>query len=204
MRNSAAYFLVLVTAIALALSGGCGTNAIEGHTRPTLMSINGGAPLHSDVFVFDSTLVGGGYIPQEAVEFTFSNPPSQKFMDLAPEDPYGTFIIDSYTVRYEVLLELTGGPGADFTSGELPVITNPVHIALPVDSDVMTSLVIAPGALKLESPIVDLMPGGTAPNGELVVRAEITFTGHEQGSTNVQSLEGSTTILFANYADESD
>ena len=143
MRNSSALLLIIVTIVALAMSGGCGTNAIEGHTRPTLMSVNGGAPLHADVFVFDSTLVGGGYIPQDAVEFSFTNPPSQKFIELTPEDPYGTFIIDSYTIRYDVLLELTGGPGGSFSSGDLPVVTNPIHIALPVNSEVMTSLVIA-------------------------------------------------------------
>lgn len=200
MRSTAALILILTASLGLAMSGGCGQNTIDGHTRPTLLSINGGAPLHSDVFVADTTMIGGGYIPQDAAEFRFSNPPSQKFLDLSPEDPYGIFIIDSYTVRYEVIAMLDGE--GSFSEPNLPTLSNPIHIAIPVNSEVLTSLVLSPASLKFENPIVDIMPGGTAPNGELVVRADITFTGHEQGSDRTQLLEGAATILFADYADE--
>ncbi|MBM4117469.1 hypothetical protein FJ251_06935 [bacterium] len=201
MRSSAAFILIAVAALGLALSGGCGENAIEGHTRPTLLSINGGAPLHADVFVEDTTVTGGGYIPEESVEFVFANPPSQRFLDLTPDDPYGVFILDSYTVRYEVLQMLPTGSG--FSEANLPAVSAPIHLGLPVNAEVTTALVLAPASLKLEPPILDLMPGtGTVPYGEVVVQAEITFTGHEQGSNRSQSFEAVTTILFANYADE--
>ena len=98
MRSSAAFILIAVAGLGLSLSGGCGSNAIEGHTRPTLQSINGGAPLHADVFVVDTTVAGMGYIPEESVEVVFTNPPSHLFMDLDESDPYGTFIVDAYTV----------------------------------------------------------------------------------------------------------
>jgi hypothetical protein len=201
MRSSAAFILIAVAGLGLSLSGGCGSNAIDGHTRPTLQSINGGAPLHADVFVVDTTVAGMGYIPEESVEVVFTNPPSHQFMDLDESDPYGTFIVDAYTVRYVVQHMLDGGNGS-FSEADLPSISQPMHLALPVNSTVTTALVLAPAMLKFEPPIGDLMPGGTAPNGEVVVRAEITFTGHEQGSDRVQSIEGATTILFANYADE--
>ncbi len=200
MRSSAAFILIALAGLGLTLSGGCGSNNIEGHTRPTLLSINGGAPLHADVFVADSLAPGGGYIPEESVEFVFANPPSHLFMDLDETDPYGVFILDSYTVRYEVLQLLAGG--GSFSAANLPTVSTPMHLALPVNAEVATALVLAPASLKFENPIVDIMPGGTAPNGEAVVQAEITFTGHEQGSDRVQSFEASTTILFANYADE--
>lgn len=200
MRSTAAYFLIAVAALALAMSSGCGQNTIETHTRPVVLSINGGAPLHADVFVVDTTYAGGGYIPQETAEFVFSNPPSQNFIDLSPEDPYGTFIIESYTIRYEVIQLLDGG--GSFSTPDLPTISNPIRISLPVNATVTTALVLAPASLKFENPIVDIMPGGTAPNGEAVVAAEITFTGHEQGSDRNQLIEASTTILFADYADE--
>jgi hypothetical protein len=202
MRSSVALILIFAMGLGSALIEGCGKNVVEGHTRPTLIAINGGAPIHSDVFVVDTTLVSGGYIPQESAEFVFTNPASQKFLDLSPEDPYGVFIIDAYTVRYEVLQELDGG--GDFSTPNLPVISNATHIAIPVNTEVTTSLVLAPASLKFEDPIVDLMPGGLAPNGELVIRAEILFTGHEQGSDRDQVLEGMATILFANYADEAE
>lgn len=200
MRSSAAFIFIAIAALGLAFSGGCGENAVEGHTRPTLLSINGGAPLHADVFVVDTTLAGGGYIPEEAVEFVFTNPPSQKFLDLTPDDPYGVFILDSYTVRYEVLQMLPTGSG--FSEANLPAVSSPIHLGLPVNSQVTTALVLAPASLKLEPPLLDLMPMGTVPYGEVVVQAEITFTGHEQGSDRSQSFEAVTTILFANYADE--
>ncbi len=201
MRSSAAFILIAAAGLGLALSGGCGSNTIDGHTRPTVLAINGGAPLHADVFVVDTTVAGGGYIPEESVEVVFSNPPSHQFMDLDASDPYGTFIIDSYTVRFEVLHLLDGGNGS-FSTPNLPPISTPIHLSLPVNSTVTTALVLAPASLKFEPPILDLMPGGTAPNGEVIVQAEITFTGHEQGSDRVQSIDGGTTILFANYADE--
>ncbi len=200
MRSSVALILFIAMGLSSALIEGCGKNVVDGHTRPTLLAINGGSPIHSDVFVVDTTLVSGGYIPQETAEFIFTNPPSQKFLDLSPEDPYGIFIIDAYTIRYEVLQELDGG--GNFSTANLPVISNATHIAIPVNSEVTTSLVLAPASLKFEDPIVDLMPGGMAPNGELVVRAEVIFTGHEQGSDRVQVLEGMATVLFANYADD--
>lgn len=201
MRSSAAFTLIAAAGLVLAFSGGCGTNTVEGHTRPTLLSINGGAPLHADVFVVDTTITSGGYIPEESVEVIFTNPPSHQFMDLDPSDPYGTFVITAYTVRYEVLHMLDGGNGS-FSTPNLETITQPMHLSLPVNGTVTTALVLAPASLKFEPPVLDLMPGGTAPNGEVVVRAEITFMGHEQGSDNIQSIDGETTILFANYADE--
>lgn len=199
MRSSAAFILIAIAALGLAFNG-CGENAVEGHTRPTLLSINGGAPLHADVFVEDSTMAGGGYIPEESVEFVFANPPSQKFLDLTPDDPYGVFILDSYTVRYTVLQVLPTNSG--FSDANLPTVSSPIHLGLPVNTEVTTALVLAPASLKLEPPILDLMPLGTVPYGEIVVQAEITFTGHEQGSERTRSFEATTTILFANYADE--
>jgi hypothetical protein len=200
MRRSAALILIAVAGLGLTLSGGCGSNTIEGHTRPTLLSINGGAPLHADVFVADSLAPGGGYIPEQSVEVVFTNPPSHLFLNLDENDPYGVFILDSYTVRYEVLHLLEGG--GSFSTPNLPTVSSPMQLALPVNSEVTTALILAPASLKFENPIVDIMPGGTAPSGEAVVRADITFTGHEQGSDHVQSIEASATILFANYADE--
>ncbi len=202
MRSSVALILIFALGLSSAFIGGCGKNVVDGHTRPTLLAINGGSPIYADVFVVDTTLVSGGYIPTESAEFTFTNPPSQKFLDLSPEDPYGISIIDSYTVRYEVVLMLNGGDEEAFSTPNLPVISNATHIAIPVNTEVTTSLVLAPASLKYEDPIIDLMPGGVAPNGELVVRVEVLFTGHEQGSDRTQVLEGMATVLFANYADE--
>ncbi|MCB9515051.1 MAG: hypothetical protein R3C71_00885 [Candidatus Krumholzibacteriia bacterium] len=200
MRSTAAYSLIAVAALTLALSSGCGQNTIEGHTRPTLLSINAGQPLHADVFVSDTTLVGMGYIPEETVEVVFSNPPSQAFLDMTPDDPYGNFVFTAATIRYEVLQLLEGG--GSFSTPNLPTVSIPMHLTIPVGTEMTTSLVLAPASIKLEAPIVDIMPGGTAPNGEAVVRAEIIFTGHEQGSDRDQIIEASTTILFADYADE--
>ncbi len=202
MRNSVALILFLAMGLSSALIEGCGKNVVDGHTRPTLLSINGGSPIHSDVFVADTSMAGGGYIPQESAEFIFTNPPSQKFLDLSAEDPYGVFIIDAYTIRYEVLQEFDGG--GFFSVANLPVISNVTHIAIPVNSVVTFSIMLASASMKYEDPIIDLMPGNSAQFGELVVSAEIVFTGHEQGSDRVQVLEGMTTILFANYADDTD
>ena len=33
---------------------------------------------------------------------SFSNPPSQKFMDLTPDDPYANFVLDSYRIDYDI------------------------------------------------------------------------------------------------------
>ena len=130
MRSSAAFILIAIAGLGLSLSGGCGENTIDGHTRPTLLSINAGAPLHADVFVEDTTLAGDGYIPEESVEFVFSNPPSHQFLDLDPSDPYGTFIITSYTVSYEVLELLPSG--ASFSTPGLSTVSLPMNLALPV------------------------------------------------------------------------
>ncbi len=200
MRSIAAVSILLVLGLSAALVGGCGESAIDGHTRPAILAINGGAPIHADVFVVDTTLVSGGGIPEDLAVFRFANPPSQKFLDLTPDDPYGTFVLDSYTVSYEVVQELPGG--GVFTQGELPTISGATHLALPVGMEVESVFILVPASLKMEFPVADLLPGGAAPAGELVVHAEITFTGHESGSDRVQLISGAATILFADYADE--
>ena len=200
MRSIAAVFSILLLSLGLALSSGCGESAIDGHTRPTILSINGGTPIVADVWVVDTTLVSGGGIPEELVPFVFTNPPSQKFLDLTPDDPYGIFILESYTVSYEVLHEFTGG--GVFTPGTLPTISVPCHLALPVGAQVETEFVLSPASLKMEFPVASILPGGTAPAGELIVKAEITFTGHESGSDRSRTLSTAATILFADYADE--
>jgi len=200
MRSSAAFILIAFAGLGLALSGGCGENTIDGQTRPTVLSINAGAPLHADVFVEDTTVAGDGFIPEESVEVIFNNPPSHDLFDLDETDPYSHFIFTSYTVNYHILQLLEGG--GSFSTANLPSVTYPMQLIVRVNQEVTTAIVLAPASLKLEPPIVDIMPGGTAPSGEAVVRAEITFSGHALGSDHEQIIEADATILFANYADE--
>ncbi|MCP4549067.1 MAG: hypothetical protein GY835_21635 [bacterium] len=200
MRIFAATVCFIVLGLSLALMGGCGDSIMDGHTWPTLISINEGIPVYSDVWVVDTTLAGGGYIPQEAVTFKFTNSASQRFLDITPDDPYGNFILTSFTISYEVVQYLDAG--GVITPGTLPTVSGAMNLVLPVGSEVETSMMIAPAAIKLENPVLSLFPGGAAPAGEVIVVAEVLFLGHEQGSDHVQEVSGGTTILFANYGDE--
>lgn len=200
MRAIAVLGALLVLGLAAALVGGCGNSPIEAHTVPTLLSINGGAPVHADVWDVDTTLVSGGTIPEEAAVFLFSNPPSQEFLDISPEDPYGIFTITSYRIDYTILQVLSGG--GVVPDATLPSLSGSMHLALPVGSETEVSLVLAPASLKMESPLIELFPDGSAPNGEIVVRADISFLGRENGQEFTRMLQGSATLLFANYADE--
>ena len=200
MRSAKPLLGILTLGLAMALFGGCGDNVLDGHTRPTLNSINGGMPLQSDVFVVDTTLVSGGTIPEDGVNLVFSNPPSQKFLELTPADSYGIFIIDEYTITYEVLHRLPSG--AFFSSGTLPPISGAMQLAIPVNTEVETFLIVMPAALKFQAPIVDIMPGGQVEYGQLIIRADLTFSGHESGDTQHKLIEGSLTVLVANYGDE--
>jgi hypothetical protein len=200
MRGAKPFLGILTLGLAISLFGGCLDSVLDGHTRPMLVSINGGMPLQSDVFAADTTMAGGGGIPEDGVYMVFSNTPSQKFLTLTPADPYGIFIIDEYTIEYEVLHMLP--TGAFFTSGTLPPISGTMHLALPVNSEVTTHLIIMPASLKLQPPIMDLMPGGAVPYGELIIDATITFSGHESGGTKNKLIQGSLTVLATDYGEE--
>ena len=200
MRSTKAVQAILVLAAALALAGGCGESIVDGHTRPALMDINEGMTLQADVFVSDTTMVGGGFIPEEGVTVTFSNQPSQQFLNLQANDPYGTFVLTEYTIVYEVLHRLP--TGAFFSSGTLPPVSGAMHLEIPVNQQVETFLIVMPAALKYQAPISDILPGGQVPYGELILRAEMTFAGNESGDDRVRLIEGALTVYVANYGDE--
>jgi hypothetical protein len=201
MRKFSTPVIISLLSLTLAVFIGCGDSPIDGHTTPSLVTINGGIPIYSDVWVVDTTLASGGSVPQESALFIFRNTPTHSFLDLAPEDPHGTFIIESYTITYE-LIQMIAPPQNTFTPGEFESFTASCHLSLPVNSEVETTLLMIPFAMKLDFPIIDLFPENSAPAGELIVRADIVFTGHESGSDKIRTLEGSATIIFANFADE--
>ncbi len=200
MRSAKPIIGILSLGLILAVAAGCGESVVDGHTRPLITSINGGMTLQSDVFVADSTMEAGGYIPEDGTTLIFSNPPAQKFLELTPTDPYGNFVITEYTITYEILHRLPND--APFSSGTLPPVSGALQLSIPVGGEVETFIIIMPAALKLENPIQDLLPGGQVVAGQLIVRADITFAGHESGSTDIKLLTGSITVLVANYGDE--
>jgi hypothetical protein len=140
-------------------------------------------------------------IPQESVEIRFANPPSQQFLNLTPDDPYGNFVFDSFRIDYAITQFLPSAEGFDFAA-TLPSITGGMHVTVPVGSEVTMGFVLAPAALKMMPPVSDILPGGSAQMGELVAEVTVFFTGHEQGSDRQVVLTAKATVLFADYADE--
>lgn len=150
----------------------------------TVVSVNGNAPLVSDVLT-------DGAGTDDIVTITFQGDSRRLGSDDNPTDPDGFSPFDTITLRsYHVEhIRSDGGPNpADFTAG--------TNVVIQPDGEGEADVVVVRAFDKHRSPLEELRD-----DGQIFTTSIITFYG-EDGYGNDISVDASLVISFANYPDQ--
>jgi len=176
------FSFTLLVAAAVAMIAGCDADPEQQRSVVTIASFNCNAPAFADV-VTDS----GGAADTWAFAL-FHNRPYDPLSVTASGFPYGDFLITSYQI---VWTPLNGAPA-------LPTRQEALSFAIPTDDFSGASIRLVN---LTEKAIVFPF---TQANGVADYLADITFVGHETGTTRNTAVLTSATVEFANYSPDPD
>ena len=171
-------YLACVAALAVLALGACDDSPESGRTIVSVIDFNAGAPVQSDVQFNDGTDV---YIPEDIVPVTFSGRFYNKYIT---GTTHNQIVIESYHV---VWTRTDGGTGTLPTRDE----ASSIYVLVGDETDAFIRLTTwADKTSAVLSPLV-----GSA--NQVTMRADITFTGRDIGSTEEIEFATSVSVNFA-------
>lgn len=180
--------LFALTAAAL-LASGCSSDNNNERQRVvcSVQSINGGAPFVSAALNTGPPGVNDGddYVPLDVTTVLFWARPYGSLMTIPEEGAYSSFIITSYDATW-----VTGGD-APAELAEYNVTRGLLSARVPINDEVLVSFMIAPQQMKSEA----WYPSAFNPV-VFMANLQITFYGHEEGSTHEIAIPAGTTVTF--------
>lgn len=161
----------------------------------SVQSINAGAPIVSAALNTgsDATNPTDDYVPLDIVPVLFWARPGNTLTTIPEEGAYSSFIITSYDAVWHP------GAGAPAALTDYNVTRGLLSARVPINDEFAVSFVIAPQQMKQE-------PWYPDPAGDTVFMAnlELTFYGHEEGSSHEVAIPAGTTVTFVGAVSEND
>ena len=171
-------FIAVLTVAVLALAA-CDDAPESGRTILSILDFNGGSPVQSDVVFNDGT--NPPYIVEDIVPVTFVARPYNSFITGTTHD---RVVVDRYHITWE---RTDGGTGA------LQPRDEAASILVQMGQETEAFIRIVTWGDK-DGPILSPLQGGA---GVVSMRADITFYGHEVGTTEDIELSTSVSVNFA-------
>lgn len=159
----------------------------------SVQSINAGAPIVSAALNTgsDATNPTDDFVPLDIVPVLFWARPGNALMTMPEEGAYSSFIITSYDAIW------IPGAGAPAELTGYNVTRGLLSARVPINDEFAVSFVIAPQQMKQE-------PWYPDPAGDTVFMAnlQLTFYGHEEGSSHEIAIQAGTTVTFVGAVGE--
>lgn len=161
----------------------------------SVQAINGGAPIVSAALNTgsDATNPTDDYVPLDIVPVLFWARPGNGMMTIPEEGAYSAFIITSYDATW------TPGAGAPAELANYNVTRGLLSARVPINDEFAVSFVIAPQQMKQE-PWYPAFDSATV----YMANLQLTFYGHEEGSTHEIAIPAGTTVTFVGAVGEND
>jgi hypothetical protein len=173
--------LALVLLLMPAFIVGCDADNEQQRSVVTVYSMNCRAPVYSDVYG------DAGSISDTWVPVLFENRPYNALVTTEPGAPHGDFLVTQYTIRWE---SLDGGavldPRTEDTSFGIP------------SGEIHGGYIRIVGLEDKVNPIVTPL----RTSGIRLMKANITFVGHESGTERETEITTSVTVELANFIDD--
>lgn len=187
-------FLFALLAVALVASGCSLDNNNEWQRLVcSVQSINGGTPIVSAALNTgsDATNPTDDYVPLDIVPVLFWARPGNSMVSIAEEGAYSSFIVTSYDATW------IPGAGAPAELADYNVVRGLLSARVPMNDEFAVMFTIAPQQMKSE-------PWYPAPDSGTVFMADlqITFYGHEEGSSHEVAVPAGTTVTFVGAVGE--
>jgi hypothetical protein len=175
----------LLTILVAALFLGLALVGCSDSQRPRsileVVSTNQNSALQSDVVHLDSD--GSPTVMEDEVEIRIKSNPHDGALDLT-NGPFGYVTLDNYEIRFD-------------SSEQIPGVSGSLGWTVHTGETISGSLVVVPGALKIEPPLISLSHGG-----EILATAHIRIFGREANSNYPVTVETTLAVNFANWADK--
>lgn len=153
----------------------------------TVASINDNAPFFSDVLEQDT--INGDWVKEDFVRVIFRNQPYNSFVTTGPDRPLSDFLVTNYTITWA---RTDGGTGVP------PTYNGATSITVPSGELGEGFVVLVPYEVKNSALLSDINYNGANFPDELLMIANITFTGHEVGAEGRdQSFSAGLSVSFA-------
>lgn len=167
---------VAILIVLLAMGIACENNEPEQHRSVvTVSSLNDGTPLVSDV-------ANGASITADVVPVEFYNRPYNGIIITNPDAPHGDFLITRYRIDWT---SPNGGP-------VLPPYETATSISVASGTVDGGHILLVTYGNKANPPLSSIVGTTT----ELQMTANITFFGHETGTTRETPVQASIGVLF--------
>lgn len=153
----------------------------------SVQAINGGQPIVSAALNTgsDATNQTDDYVPLDIVSVLFWARPGNSMMAIPEDGAYSAFIITSYDATW------IPGAGAPAQLTDYNVTRGLLSARVPINDESAVMFTIAPQQIKSE-------PWYPSASNPVVFMAnlQLTFYGHEEGSTHEIAIPAGTTVTF--------
>ena len=190
--------MTLMTALILGVLGGCSNH--DGNEWERLVceveSVNGGTPLLSSYADVGNDNIAGtedDVLKVDWVPVIFRARPYSSAMYLPEDGTYSWFHVTSY--------DLTWHPLGDAPTGltDHNIVGGLVDVRVPVNDDAMGSVLIADRVMKEEPWFTQLV---AIPGYSFTANCELTFYGHESGSSREVAVPAGFMVTFYGYVSD--
>lgn len=161
----------------------------------SVQSINAGQPIISAALNTgsDATNQTDDYVPLDIVPVLFWARAGNSMMTIPEDGAYSAFIITSYDATW------IPGAGAPAELTDYNVTRGLLSARVPIDDEFAVMFTIAPQQIKSEP----WYPSGANPV-VFMANLQLTFYGHEEGSTHEIAIPAGTTVTFLPEVAEND
>lgn len=188
--------LTVALVVGVGLFAGCDDTPEAERSVVFVANVNEGAPVIADVLEQgeDLALLSDDFIAPDWILFQFGNRPYNDVIFTAPGFPHGDFIITRYDITWT---RVDGGSPA------LPPYSGNTNIRVGSGELVEAAILLVNFNNKLE-PMMTALQYGAATPVEILMRADIVFTGHEAGTDRETQIQSSLSVSFADLVIETD
>ncbi|MBK8166067.1 MAG: hypothetical protein IPK64_08875 [bacterium] len=190
--KSRVLFALLVAALFV---GGCEMDNSNEWQRVvcSVQSINGGTPIVSAALNIGSDPINDtdDYVPLDIVPVLFWARPGNTLMTVPEEGAYSSFIITSYDAVW------VPGAGAPDELAEYNITRGLLSARVPINDEFLVLFTVAPQQMKQE-PWYPASDSSTA----FMANLQLTFYGHEEGSSHEIAIPAGTTVTFVGQVGE--
>ena len=170
------FIFTVLAGAAVAVIAGCDAEPEQQRSVVTVMSLNCNEPGVGDV------LSDSGSVADTWAAAIFQNRPYDPASFTEPGDPYGDFLITGYQIDW---VGINGGYA-------LPPRQEATSFSIPSGEIGGANIRLVSLTEKLDPNVLAALP--------FTMLANITFVGHETGTTRDATVQASITVEFANYS----
>lgn len=196
------YFALTAMMAMLLVVVSCDSEPEQNRSVVSIASFNENVSLISDTWeqgkeMFDEStgapILYDDHIRADLVPVLFHNRPyANNLIFTEPSAPHGDFLITRYRVEW---VSVNGGP-------TLPTYNGGISVQVPTGEFVEAYVMIVDFQDKATPPLSDLCYVCANAGGEILMQANVTFWGHEIGTTRETTVEASIGVVFVDLVQE--